>query len=291
MRTTEAVLLAGCLLATAPLAPPLHAQNFTFTTIAGGTQGSVDGSNGDARFYNPTGMAADADGNVYVADQKNNLIRKITPFGMSWIVTTIAGGEQGNLDGTNTNAQFFGPTGIAIDTATNLYVADQFSHVMRKITPVGTNWVVSTIAGQPGIPGAQDGTNASAQFHNPTGVAVDNAGNIFVADEFNNAIRKISPDGANWIVTTIAGGAQGASDGTNSAAEFFNPAGVAVDTNDHVFVADQFNNTIRLVTPMGTNWVVTTFAGQLDAGASNGLGSNAQFYSPVSVALDMNGNL
>jgi len=287
----KAVLLAGCLPALGLIVPSLPAQTFTFSTIAGGTEGSANGSNSNAQFYNPTSVAADSGGNIYVADQKNNLIRKITPSGMNWIVTTVAGGVSGSLDGTNTSAQFFGPTGIAVDSATNLYVADQFNYTIRKITPSGTNWVVSTIAGQVGVSGAQNGANANAQFYNPTGVAVDNAGNIFVADEFNNAIRKITPSGTNWIVTTIAGGSSGSADGMNTMAQFQGPSGVAVDANDRVFVADQFNNMIRLITPVATNWVVTTIAGQINAGAENGLGTNAGFDTPTGVALDTNGNV
>jgi len=140
------VLVAGCLLAAGLIAPSLHAQSFTFSTIAGGSQGSNDGVNSTAQFYNPTGVAVDGVGNVYVADQNNNRIRKINPLGTNWIVTTIAGGVEGGLNGTNTSAQFYGPTGIAVDSATNLYVADQYNNVIRKITPTGTNWVVSTIA-------------------------------------------------------------------------------------------------------------------------------------------------
>jgi hypothetical protein len=288
MKKTGTMLLAGCLLAAGPAMPPLQAQDFTFTTIAGGTQGSLDGVNSNAQFFNPAGVAVDGAGNVYVADQENNLIREISPQGTNWIVTTIAGGAQGSLDGTNTSAQFSSPTGIAMDNATNLYVADQFNYTVRKITQAGTNWVVSTIAGQAGVFGADDGTNTGAQFHNPTGVAADNAGNIFVADEFNNAIRKITPAGTNWIVTTIAGGTLGAADGTNTAAQFFYPTGVAVDANDHVFVAGQINNAIRLIIPVATNWVVTTIAGQSISGFSNGLGGNARFDSPVGVAVDSN---
>jgi len=287
----KTVLLAGCLPALGLIAPSLHAQTFTFSAIAGGTEGSANGSNANAQFYRPTGVAADSGGNIYVADQKNNLIRKITPSGTNWIVTTVAGGGAGSLDGTNTSAQFFGPTGIAVDSATNLYVADQFNYTIRKITPSGTNWVVSTIAGQVGVSGAQNGANANAQFYNPTGVAVDNTGNIFVADEYNNAIRKITPSGTNWIVTTIAGGSSGSADGTNTMAQFQGPSGVAVDANDRVFVADQFNNMIRLITLVETNWVVTTIAGQLNIGAENGLGTNAGFDSPTDVALDTNGNV
>jgi len=284
-------LLAGCLLATGLIVPSLHAQSFTFSTIAGGSQGSNDGVNSTAQFYNPTGVAVDGVGNVYVADQNNNRIRKINPLGTNWIVTTIAGGVEGGLNGTNTSAQFYGPTGIAVDSATNLYVADQYNNVIRKITLSGTNWVVSTIAGTAGFSGYKNGTNGVARFSYPTGVAVDGAGSIFVADEENNAIRKITPSGTNWIVTTVAGGTLGTSDGTNTAAQFFWPCGVAVDANDRLFVADQFNNTIRLITPMGANWVVTTIAGQPDSGFSNGLGTNALFYSPLSAAVDTNDNV
>jgi NHL repeat len=287
----KAALLAGYFLMTGLIAPSLRAQGLSFTTVAGGSQGSVDGPNFAAQFYNPTGVAVDGTGNVYVADQNNNLIRKITPLGTNWIVTTIAGGTQGGLDGTNTSAQFFGPTGIAIDRPGNLYVADQYNGVVRKITQSGTNWVVSTIAGTAGLMGNQNGTNGGARFSNPTGLALDGAGNIFVADEVNNAIRRITPVGTNWIVTSIAGGAKGASDGTNTAAQFYEPFGVAVDTGGRVFVADQFNNTIRLITPVGTNWVVTTIVGQPVSGLSNGSGTNVYFDAPVGLAVDTNDNV
>ena len=278
-------------MATGLIVPPLHAQDFTFTTIAGGAQGSADGVNASAQFYNPTAVAADGGGNVYVADQNNNLIRKITPLGTNWIVTTLAGGAPGSSDGANGSAQFSGPSGIAVDGSGNLYVADQYNSVIRRITHSGTNWDVTTIAGKAGVTGSQNGANGAARFSNPVGIAVDGAGNLFVADELNNAIRKITPAGTNWIVTTIAGGTQGASDGANTAAQFFSPSGVAVDAGGRVFVADQFNNTIRLITPVGTNWEVTTIAGQSDAGSSDGLGANAYFNTPISVAVDTNDNV
>ena len=248
MRIIKAVLLAGCLMATGTILPSLQAQNFTFTTIAGGSIGPADGLNFNAQFDNPTGVAVDGAGNVYIADQNNNLIRQVSPLGTNWVVTTLAGGARGSLDGTDTSAQFFGPAGIAVDSSSNLYVADQFNSVIRKLTPSGTNWVVTTIAGTAGASGSQDGVNAAARFYNPTGVALDGVGNIYVADEGNNAIRKITPSGANWTVTTIAGGTPGASDGSGTAAQFSYPYGVAVDTGGRVFVADQFNNAIRLIT-------------------------------------------
>jgi sugar lactone lactonase YvrE len=291
MTRTGTVLLTGCLLAAGLIIPSLHAQSFTFTTVAGGSQGSMDGLNASAQFYNPSGVAVDGGGNMYVADQANNLIREISPQGTNWMVSTIAGGAQGSLDGNNTNAQFFGPSGITVDKSGNLYVADQYNSVIRQISLSGRNWVVSTIAGTAGVSGNEDGSNGNARFSNPTGIAVDGAGNLFVADEVNNAIRKVTPSGSDWVVTTIAGGAQGASDGTNTTAEFFRPHGVAVDSGGRVFVADQFNNTIRLIKPVGINWMVTTIAGQSVSGLSDGLGTNSSFDAPVGVAVDSNDNV
>jgi sugar lactone lactonase YvrE len=273
------------------LATTLSAQTYTFRTIAGGTQGSNNGVNMAGQFYYPTGIAVDGSGNVYVADAGNNAIRRIFPKGTNWIVTTIAGGTSGSRDGTGTNAQFYFPTGLALDSATNIYVADQHNATIRKITPSGTNWIVSTIAGQAGRTGTNNGANTNALFYSPTGVAVDASGNVFVADEVNNAIREIMPAGGNWVVSTIAGGTSGHADGTNGQAQFSYPSGVAVDSSDRVFVADQINNTIRLITPMGTNWVVKTIAGNLIAGASNGVGTNALFFQPVGLSLNTNGSL
>ncbi|MGA2557724.1 MAG: NHL repeat-containing protein [Verrucomicrobiota bacterium] len=291
MRIVRTLRLAGCLMAAGLILPTLPAQDFTFTTIAGGSQGPGDGLNLNAQFYSPTGVAVDGGGNVYVADQNNNLIRKISPLGTNWIVRTIAGGGQGSRDGTNGSAQFSNPTGIAVDISGNLYVADQYNSDIRRIALSGTNWVVTTIAGSAGLSGSQNGTNGDARFSNPSGIAVDGEGNLLVADEMNNAIRKITLSGTNWVVSTLAGGTEGDQDGTNLAARFFGPSGVAVDTSGRVFVADQFNNTIRLMTPVGTNWRVTTIAGQSVSGLSNGVGTNACFDAPLSVAVDASNNV
>jgi hypothetical protein len=291
MNPNKILLLAAGLLAAEVFTPSVHAQNFTFTAVAGGSQGAMDGSNTGAQFYNPTGLAADRSGNLYIADRDNNLIRKITASGTNWTVNTIAGGAPGSLNGTNSAAEFFGPTGITVDKTGNLYVADQYNSIIRKITLSGTNWIVTTVAGTAGVIGNQNGTNGGASFSDPTGIAVDGSGSLYVADEANNAIRKITPVGTNWVVTTIAGGTQGANDGTNTTAQFYRPFGVAVDSNGRIFVADQINNTIRLITPVGPNWVVTTIAGQSVSGFSNGVGTNAAFYAPLGVAVDTNENV
>jgi hypothetical protein len=128
----------------------------------------------------------------------------------------------GSADGTNSAALFYRPAGVAADNASNVFVADQWNSTIRKLTPVGTNWVATTLAGSAGIIGSADDTNSAALFDQPFGVAVDNAGNVFVADQWNSTIRKLTPVGTNWVVTTVAGLApiQGSADGTNSTARF-----------------------------------------------------------------------
>jgi sugar lactone lactonase YvrE len=216
------------------------------TTIAGleGARGSADGAGEVARFYLPSGVAVDRAGNVYVSDQGNYTIRKITPAGM---VTTLAGtaGAPGPVDGTGKAARFFGPSGLAVDGAGNIYVADQSNFTIRKITPAG---VVTTLAGRAGSQGSMDGTGSAARFNSPTGVAVDREGRVYVADARDETIRKITPSG---VVTTLGGfpGRSGDTDGRGSAARFRTPCGVAVDGAGNVYVADQNNHTLRKGVP------------------------------------------
>jgi hypothetical protein len=236
------------------VAPQAGTTNWVVTTIAGnGAVGGADGTNAAATFSGPTGVAVDAEGNVYVADQDNNTIRKITPVAgtTNWVVTTIAGSAatQGSADGTNAGASFYDPSGVAVDTNGNVYVADQYNNSIRRITPSGTNWVVRTLAGEgPDNPGSSDGTNLAAQFDTPSGVAVDSSGNVYVADQFNDTIRKIAPAGTNWVVSTIGGQAQdnGTNNGVGTYALFSYPFGLAADVAGDVYVADTGNDTIRL---------------------------------------------
>src|SRR5262249_7444129 len=153
--------------------------------------GSADGTSATALFGGPTGVAVDSAGNVYVADRDNHNIRKITAAGM---VTTLAGtaGMTGSADGTGAAARLFSPISVAGDSAGTLYVTEMGNQTIRKITSAG---VVTTLAGTAGVAGSADGTGAAARFNHPTGVSVDSAGNLYVADRDNYTIRKITPGG------------------------------------------------------------------------------------------------
>jgi sugar lactone lactonase YvrE len=262
-----------------------HAQ-YTFSTFSGspGASGDTNGSLAAARYRNPTGAAADASGNIYIADTANQLIRKITPAG---VVSTLAGsvGAVGTADGTGSAARFNYPWGLAVDAAGNVFVADSNNHTIRKITPGG---VVSTFAGMPGVPGNTNGTGSAARFSNPSGLAIDSAGNLFVSDYTNTTIRKITPTG---VVTTFAGSpAQyGFANGTGTAARFHYPDGIAIDEFDQLYVADSGNHTIRKITPDG---VVTTLAGVAQqAGSRDSINGTPQFNTPVGVAIEPSGML
>jgi len=284
------------------------------TTIAGlaGGSGSADGTGTAAQFYNPSGLAVDAAGNLYVADSGNDTIRQIAP-GFSagqtnWLVSTIAGSPEnaGSADGTGAGASFTSPMGVGADSAGNLYVADSGNDTIRQVAPSlsagQTNWVVSTIAGSPGIADATDGTGPAARFNAPTAIAVAGTASLYVADAGNSVIRKLtsapSAGRTQWTVATIAGsaGIVGSSDGSGSAARFNNPGGVALDDAGNLYVTDSLNNTIRKITPSvsagQTNWTVATIAGSPGiAGSADGTGSAALFSSPSGIAVDRAGNV
>ena len=258
----------------------------TVSTLAGtpGQTGSADGTGAAARFNAPEGVAVDGSGIVYVADYRNHIIRKVAPLGE---VSTLAGspGQAGSSDGTGAAARFNFPGGVAVDESGNIYVADTKNHTIRKIAPAG---VVSTLAGTPGLTGSADGTGAAARFSSPAGVAVDGAGNVYVADWSNDTIRMITPAG---MVSTLAGtpGLGGSADGTGAAARFSSPASVAVDGTGNVYVADYGDDTIRKITPAGVSTTLAGSPGQY--GSTDGTGAAALFSMPTSVAVDGAGNV
>jgi hypothetical protein len=260
------------------------------TTLAGRgrSDGSEDGSGAAARFAYPTGLARDPAGNLLVADSLNHTIRVVTLA--TGAVRTLVGlaGQGGSRDGTGADARFDFPVGLAYDGAGAVFVADQNNCLIRKV--VLATAAVTTIAGSAGMPGSDDGTGGNARFAAPGAVAVDGAGNLFVADTTMHTIRKIAI--ASGSVTTLAGvaGSPGSDDGVGAGARFSRPAGLACDGTGNLFVADTDNHSLRkIVTATAT---VTTLGTTLDVpGSDAGSGAAARFQTPAALAIDGAGNL
>jgi sugar lactone lactonase YvrE len=209
------------------------------------------------------------------------------PMGAMWnrSLNLLAGGigADTDIDGDLASAAFSDLRGITFDPSGNMYIVEASTNLIRKITPGG---VVSVFAG--GTEGTDDGTGTAAQFYSPSGIVSDSLGNLYVADKWNQTIRKITPAG---VVTTFAGlaGTLGGIDGTGPAARFSYPTGVAVDAADNIYVASKDNQTIRKITPAG---VVTTIAGLSGiTGSADGTGTAARFKSPFALIVDASGNI
>ncbi|WP_246464370.1 hypothetical protein [Undibacterium seohonense] len=287
--------------------------------------GSADGEAGKALFNEPNGITIDASDNLYVADNVNHLIRKISPAG---VVTTLAGKalELGKADGTSSAARFNSPADIAIDNQGNLIIADQFNSLIRKISSTGQ---VTTLAGNPNSSGFADGPAKSAMFRLPVGIAIDRNNTVYVADTYNNMIRKIDTNGnvtsikpsvgqieqptylkvmsngdiifseqqshllkkltPDNRVSILAGqeNIAGSDNGPASSAKFNSPRGIATDDNGNFYLAD--NSTIRKITANGE---VSTIAGSGSiVGSTDGIGNAARFYNPKSIVTDRSGNI
>ncbi|MEQ7893579.1 NHL repeat-containing protein [Xanthomonas arboricola] len=257
-----------------PTATPLGWKAQLQWVAGSGVRGAVDGRAADARFADPYGLAIGPHGALYIADGgDNNRIRRLLDNGS---VQTVAGGQEGFGDGVDAAAEFNTPSGIAFDTAGNLYIADTGNHAIRKRTPQG---VVTTLAGD-GSAGFRDGAAAQARFNGPIGVAVDTQGRVYVADTYNDRIRVIAPDGQ---VSTLAGGAlPGMADGVGDQARFDTPTDLKVDAHGVVWVADMRNDAIRRIAPDGS---VSTLIGGDPADLSPLL------HRPMTIALTHDGVL
>ncbi|UAY53234.1 NHL repeat-containing protein [Ferruginibacter albus] len=269
----------------------LYAKAQTISTIAGT---GVDDYSGDgssatsATLFGPTGICTDTTGNIYIADNANHVIRKINTSGT---ITTIAGNNKPGYFGDNesaTSAELNFPYRLCIDGIGNIYFSDQQNSVIRRID---ANGIITTIAGN-GTKGfsGDGGLATEAQLNDPLGIAIDSIGDLYIAEGYNQRIRKINTSG---VITTIAGnGDRGYAGDGNAAiqAELNAPTGIAVDNSGNIYFTEELNNDVRKI---DTSGIITTVAGNQTKGYSGdgSLATNAQLNAPLGISIDANNNL
>ena len=259
----------------------INLNSTAVATFAGtGVQGLLNGPAATAEFNGTANIVFDGSGDLFVADEENNVIREITAAGN--VVTVAGNGTLGYQDGPAASAEFNYPEGIVLDANGNLYVADGHNNVIRKINlSTGT---VSTFAGN-GSVGFDNGALTSATFDDPYGLAFDASGNLYVADVQNNCIRKITI--STGMVSTFAGsGNQGLTNGPTASATFNYPLACIFDSDNNMYISDTYNNVIRKVSAAGN---VTTFAGAGSSGLTNGAAASATFNFPIGLLVNGDG--
>ena len=270
-----------------------NAQVYVITTLAGDSIAACTGDGGladTAKLKAPSGVATDRHGNVYIADQSGNSVRKVNAAG---IISTVAGNYTYGYSGDSalaTSAQLANPTGVAVDRYGNIYIADQYNSVIRK---VDTNGIITTFAGSGTLGFGGDGgsaTSDSAKLWSPADVGVDSFGNVYIVDQDNQRIRKVDTSG---IITTFAGNGItgfGGDSGLAINAQLNFPEGIAVDRSGNVYIADLYNSRIRYVNQSG---IITTVAGNGTGGygGDDSLATLAEIYDASAVGLDDSGNI
>ena len=254
------------------------------TTLAGNGPGYNDGPIATSYFKNPADICAGTSGVFYIADGSNNCIRKIDT-NLDWVSTVAGVSAEGFQDGPAATAKFSSPYGICIDSQGNLFVVDWGNFKIRKISPAG---IVSTFAGS--TQGYTDGVGTTAQFNYMGDICIDAQDNLYLADEGNNRIRKITPTG---IVSTLAGSTEGYANGLGASAKFYWPRGICIEpSTNNLFVVETGGAKVRKITPDGT---VSFIAGGIvpgnTSGYLDGVGTAAKFNFPVAISIDTLGNL
>jgi sugar lactone lactonase YvrE len=230
-------------------------------------------------------VAVDSSGNLIIADSQNSVIEKVTPSGTLSIIAGTPGSPGAPIPGPATSSPLDAPTGVAVDSAGNLYIADEGNNQIYKVTPSGTLSIIAG-TGSSGTPTPGPATNS--QFYSPADVAVDSVGNLYIADQGNNLIEKVTPSGTLSIIAGTPGSSGTPTPGPATSSPLNNPLGVAVDSSGNLYIADQSNNVIEEVTPSGTLSIIAG-TGSLGA-ATPGPATSSPLRYPDGVAVDSAGN-